>query len=176
MAVAITPFNFPASYTQTWFQQNQFDDGVDGEDYTGPFALRIRDGQFYVRSAGSTITDGTNGSSVNITPILDVEQALAGTVWVAIQADVDESLVLTNWAVITATTAAGVDEVGLDVTDPAAPFQNKLRLYIGKITSALGSFTIYQACRSAQRVTHGLYNGLAVKVFEPCSIHPDHTS
>jgi hypothetical protein len=134
--------------------------------------VRIVDGQWIVLSDLSSVTDGTNGSEIPLPGGFDVPNTFSGTTWIVLEADVDTELVLTNWTLTAATSAADAVEVE---TGGSPVAQTKLRLLIAIVSgdSATGP-TLYQCANTAQRITHGLLNGLAVKVFESAPVNPDY--
>lgn len=142
-----------------------------GEAFVHPWKLTTSlDGEtmkFKVSSAHSGITDGTNGSAIDISGAgLDVDVTISAEKYIVLEASVDASLVLTSWTLVAAA-LADADEV--KIVDNA---QTKLRLLIGKVTVGDGVATPWQALYSSVRIVNGVLNGTAVKVFAHASTHP----
>jgi len=117
-----------------------------------------------VSSFLSTITDGTNGTAIDISSAsFDTATSIATTKFIVLEADVDSTLALTNWT-LSAVDLADTAEVVMSGSIPDE--QTKIRLYIGKITIAAGVATVTQAITSAQRVANDMTNGVLTKVFE----------
>ena len=154
---------------------NGNDDGNTYGDAAGgfrhPFRVVINDGNWTVLSDLSSVTDGTNGTEITLPAGFDTPNAITGRVWIVLEADVDTDLVVSNWTLTAATSAADAAEVG---TGGSPVAQTKLRLLIAIVggLSADGP-ALFQCVNTAQRITHGLLNGLPVKVFEAAPVNPN---
>lgn len=146
--------------------------GGGSGSFTHPFklVLTVEGGVTSYTISPGTITDGTNGTNISLVGITDTPFAAAPG-YVVIQADVDASFVVTNWAHALVENAAEAAEVGL-TADPV-PVQNKVRLYIGHIAQEGDTFTLTQACITSQRISYGFDNGMATKVFSSAPTHPE---
>lgn len=119
----------------------------------------------------STITDGTNGSSINITGLNEF-LTKEGDVIVRLEIDTDLSQT-------TASIAVGVGEytgeVVFDLVE--ADVQIYADLFVGRVyketVDGNDVFTFTQCINTAQLLTHGLLNGAAVRVFCSHSVNPD---
>lgn len=153
-------------------------------EFSHPFKLStLVDGstlQWKVSSTGSTVMDGINGDMIDLGSAgaewasgaikFGVATTITASKLIVLQADVaEDTLEITDW------TLAAVDdaeEVGIDEGPP--PFQNKIRLLIGKVTVDTSpdpdTATATQACYSAQRIVHATLNGVVVKVFEDAPV------
>ena len=155
---------------------------------TIPFKLTtsISEGTMYwsVAQTNSSVMDGTNGDAIDLGPSgadwasgaikFNVETSISTTKYIVLKAAVDTDLVITDWT-LAAVDAADAVEVGDD--GGTSPVQEEIRLLIGKVTIDTSpdpdTITASQAVFSAQRITHGLLNGMAVKVFESAPIQID---
>lgn len=133
--------------------------------------------KFFVSSYGSTITDGTSGDSVVIAG-LDQPINLGTDNYVVLQAQIDQNLIPSSWELVYTTDVDACKEVEID---PSSLRQTLVRLYIGKIifqspSSGTGPDVpfIMQAIAEAQLLTHGLFNGICVRCFQPHPVHPSH--
>lgn len=136
-----------------------------------PFKLTaFQDGETYhwqVSSVLSTITDGTNGSNLSIAN-LDTDNAYSATKWIVVQATVTDLAV----GSLSVTAVDDPDEVGLDSSTP--PEQNTIRLLIGKVSIVEDAPVSEQFRFDAARLTYGFLNGILVRVFESCHVHPSY--
>jgi hypothetical protein len=145
--------------------------GSGGSEFSHPFQITtatVSSVAKYTVAKGA-IQDGTNGTPISLSGITETETtATAG--YVVIEADVDEDLVITSWAMAIKSTAAEAAEVGMTTTGTIR--QNKIRLLLGKLTLDGDVATAWQAQFSSVRITVGLLNGVAVKVFEDAPTYP----
>lgn len=122
-------------------------------------------------SWNSTITDGTNGSSISITGL---NEFLTSEGDVIVRLEID-----TNLNQTTASIAVGVGEyTGEVVFDPVeADVQIFADLFVGRVyketVDGNDVFTFTQCINTAQLLTHGLLNGAAVRVFCSHNVNPD---
>jgi hypothetical protein len=141
-----------------------------GETFSHPFKITtstVDDVAKYTVAKGA-ITDGTNGTAISLTGIIETTTtATAG--YVVLEADVDELLVITGWALAIKSTAAEANEVGMTTTGEIR--QNKIRLLIGKLTLDGAVATAWQAQFASVRIGRGILNGVEVKVFEHAPTH-----
>jgi hypothetical protein len=150
-----------------------------------PFKLtaRIESGTKYwkVSQERSSIIDGTNGDAIDLGPSgadwasgaikFDTDTAITATKYIVLKGAVSSTLVITDWT-LAAVDAADADEVGFDGDE-----QDEIRLLIGKVTIDTvpdpDTILASQAVFSPQRITHGLLNAAAVKVFDSAPIQID---
>lgn len=114
--------------------------------------------------AKGSIQDGTNGAAIDLSALLE-EETTATAGYVVIEADVDEDMVVSGWALAIHEDAADAAEVRY--TEVAPIRQDKIRLLIGKITLDEDDVpTAWQALFTSVRIIYGLQNGVALKLFE----------
>lgn len=153
-----------------------------------PFKLSISNNngtlEWRVSSNRSSITDGTNGDAVDLSPTgadwatgavkFDVDTAITATKYIVLKASVDPDLEVTDWT-LAAVNAADAVEVGTDAGPPIT--QDEIRLLIGKVTIDTAPdpdvVSVSQAVFSPQMITYGLTNGLPSKVFASAPIQID---
>ena len=140
------------------------------------------DVKYKVSSERSTITDGTNGPALDLSPSSTewasgalkfdtLSAAITDDTWVVLEADVDEDFLITDWTLAAKTTAEDAKEVGFNDPDPGDPvFQNKVRLIIGKIEFEDDVPSVTQATTQPQMIVDGLLNGKFVKLFTPAPL------
>lgn len=133
-----------------------------------PFKLSATETTFTVSSYLSTIIDGTNGNAISIGSAgFDSAIGYSGKKYVVLEATVDAGFGLSDWT-IKGVAQNDAKEVFIDDTlNPDR--QTKLRLLIGTVDNSRSEWA-EQFIFTAQRVTFGLLNGLAVKVFEPAGV------
>ena len=134
-----------------------------GKGGSAAFTLSVVSTTKFSVGAGS-ITDGTNGAVAF--SIGSAGEEKSGSGFVVISADVDASLECSNWAL----EVSGSAPQEVVMTESV---QTKVNLLIGKVGNVKGGLEVAQAISSSQRVTHGLMNGVAVRVFESAPTHPD---
>jgi hypothetical protein len=163
------------------------DDNIETSLLGHPFKIETRINpdtevaQYRVLDYGSSIIDGTNGALRTITGLADSTDA--GDGWAAadeklviVEVLLDSDLEITK-AEIKLIALAEFDlgefeEVIFNTDFP--PIQSKALLLIGKLVpNEDGGYDPHQSIMSAQRLTYGLLNGSAVKVFESAPSHPD---
>jgi hypothetical protein len=147
--------------------------GSGGGDFQHPFRITtsVVGGQPKYRVAKASIQNGTNGTLVNLSDIFEEDRdATAG--YVVLEADVSaESGGIENWAlVVKATPTDAAKEVEFTTTPPIS--QNKIRLFIGKLTVGDGVVTAWQAQFSSVRIGYSVVNGVPAYVFEDAPTHP----
>lgn len=120
----------------------------------------------YIIATGS-ITDGTNGDAIDLGGIIGTTHS-ASSGYVVISAVVDESLELSDWDVSVMTEA----DAAMECVIGSGSQQGGLRLLLGKLTPDSTGTTVSQALFTSVRVTHGILNGAAVRVFEAAPTHP----
>lgn len=171
--------NMPAPARQTAFGS------------TCPFRLEAISGStcyWRVSSTRSHIINGTNGPIVDLTDggadwkvggiTFDTLTEIAATRYICLQAAVS-SLATSDWELVAVdpATPSNADEVGIDEDSMSPTYGEQIwmRLLIGKIVYDAPSSTVvaHQAVFSPQRVTYGIFNAIACKVFEPAHIHRD---
>lgn len=130
-----------------------------------PFKITAETGTYTI-SSGS-ITDGTNGDAIDLAGIIETSHA-ASSGYVVISASVDSSLVVTSWGVAIEV-IGDTDEVLMTTSPPIE--QESIRLVIGKLAVSGDTITVSQALFTSVRITYGLINGVAVKVFEAAPTH-----
>jgi len=123
--------------------------------------------QWQVSSDRSTITDGTNGPAIDLSGVdFDTPVTVSADSWIVLEADVGEDFLVTDWMLAAKTTAEDAKELGFN--DPGDPvFQNKVRLYIGKIEFEDDVPSVTQATTQPQMIDFRLQNGTFVKAFFP---------
>ena len=146
---------------------------AEGDAIVLPFELSAAfdgtDWKWSVSSVLSTVTDGTNGLNIDLSAAgFDTGTIIAATKWIVLQADIDGSLVDSNWTLLAVDLA---DAIEVGVTSGA---QDKVRLLIGKITYVDDVATVTQHIFTAQRLAHGFLNTLLVRVFESAPVHADY--
>lgn len=142
-----------------------------GSDYPWKLSTRNNDGtlEWKVEREEGTITDGTNGSSIDITAAtFDTWTSITATKYIALEASVSTALALSSWT-LSAVDAADALEVGFDGTGEV---QDTIRLIIGKVTITSGAISHEQIAKDHQRVDYGFLNGVLVKVFNLQAINP----
>jgi hypothetical protein len=157
----VGPFETPASTPEF----------TGGETFT-PFKLTtsVVDGAAKYTIGKGSITDGTNGTAINLAGVTETAMS-ASAGYVVIEATVASDLTLSSWA---ASVVSESDAAEVRMTTSGTIRQDKIRLLIGKLTMS-GSpavATAAQACYTDQRITHGFLNGSMVKVFETAPTHP----
>ncbi len=139
-------------------------------DRAHPFKITtsIVDGELKYQLAKGSIQDGTNGTAIDLTGIIEANIDVTTAGYVVIEATVAADLTLSDWATLIIEDVTDTDEVKMTTADPLR--QEKLRLLIGKITLAVVEEieipTIWQAWFTSARVSHGFLNGSIVRVFE----------
>lgn len=159
--------------------------GGGSSSASGPFLLSTStiDGDltWKVSQNKSSVMDGTNGAAIDLGPAgvdwgggsikFGIPTTITATKFIVLEADVDADLVITHWT-LAAVDEADADEVRFTTTPPI--YQDKIRLLIGKVTVDTGATPptaiASQAVFSAQRISHGLLNGMAVKALDSAPI------
>jgi len=150
---------------------------LGGDDSTiFPFKITANNenATFRVSGKGSSITDGTNGSSILIND-LDEDIAISGDLYVVAEADVVGSDL--DIASFTIKMTSESEEVVITEEDEEAA-QSKLRLFIGKvyqesdIETGVLTTVVSQAVTNSYRTSFGFFNGTYVKLLEPAPTHP----
>jgi hypothetical protein len=130
--------------------------------------------KYQVSSNLSTITDGTNGPSVDLTAAgLDTEYSITQTSYVFLESNVDSDLVVTNWNIVD---SADIEDAKEIETSGSPIEQAYLRLLIGVVEVDTTGGTnklvrVYQNTNTAQRIAYDFFNGALVKILMPCFIH-----
>ena len=154
---------------------NNIDNDNGDNSKRHPFRVIAENGEWMLLSEFSTITDGTNGGMIDFesTSIkkMDTPYAYTETTWIVIEAEVDSALDLDNWEILAVTDYTDAEEVKTDNTPVE---QTRLRLLVAIVESSASGAQVIQCINTAQRVTHGLLNGLAVKVFESAPVNPNY--
>lgn len=175
------PYSSRTSYTEMTGGSPESTQGMSEPDSLAidrtrtPFKITVTDTgsgmTWRVSSELASITDGTNGPSIDLSGAgFDADISFSSEKYIALQADVSSSLVLSNW------TLAGVslsftDEVKITTS---APFrQEKLRLLIGRVAIVSGKPKAYQAVTTPKIIVTDFYQGMLCKVFSDHSFHPD---
>jgi hypothetical protein len=137
--------------------------------------------EWSVSSERSVITDGTNGSPVDLGPsgtawktgAIKFDTSTDGvteTTYIVLEADVDADLSVSDWTLAATTDPIEAREVVIEEPEEDEPERaTKARLYIGKIGIAEGIAAVTQAATLPQLIDHGFVNGMAARVFIP---HP----
>lgn len=140
-----------------------------GGGSSGPFLISVSkvgaDCKWQVSSAGSTITDGTSGDSLEISTY-NSPATFSATKYIVVEASV------TALAVSSLNIAAvdDPDEVGMAGTPPE---QDMIRLLLGKVSIVDGTPVAQQFLFTAARLTYGFLDGKIVRVFEAAPSHED---
>ena len=155
-------------YTETPISSTQ--KGITSANIDFPFKVSIvlvGGVSNYVVSAGS-ITDGTNGVSIPLPGIFEVNR-VASAGYVVIKATIDASLAHSGWGIAI---QSDTDEV-LIAGSPAR--QTEARLLLARIVSSGSppSLSANTAISTSQRLAHGFINGTFVRVFESAPTHKD---
>ena len=130
-----------------------------------PFKLVSSGEGWAVSSTGSTITDGTDGTSIAITG-LGTEQSGDGLV--AIKVSLDSNLDVTGAEVDVGTFSVEVNDDG-----GTPPTQIEAWLLVGRVTLTDGVYSFTQAIQEAQLLSHGLLNGMPFRGFMAAPVHTD---
>jgi hypothetical protein len=162
---SIGPFDIP----ETIYEGGA---GGGGEEFAHPFKLTasVVDEVPQVTIAAGSITDGSNGTAVDLAGVIDTAiTATAGHV--VIKATVDPAtLALSSWAAAIVSESDAAKEVVFNAASP--PGQTEIRLHIGKVAVADGVATVSQAQFTSVRIVYGILNGVAVRMFEAAPTHP----
>lgn len=149
--------------------------GIGDNANRHPFRVVAENGEWMLLSEFSTITDGTNGGMIDFestsTKKMDTPYTFTQTTWIVIEAEVDSALDLDNWEILAVTSYSNAEEVKTDNTPVE---QTRLRLLVAIVQDSASGPQVIQCINTAQRVTHGLLNGLAVKVFESAPVNPNY--
>jgi len=130
--------------------------------------------KYQVSSNLSTITDGTNGPTIDLSIAgFDTEYAVNQTSYVFLEAPVDSDLVISNWQILDSADIADANEIE---TSGSPIEQVYIRLLIGVVevdtTGGINKLVrVYQNTNTAQRIAYDFFNGALVKILMPCFIH-----
>lgn len=139
--------------------------GGDGSSANHPFKITVSGGTY--RIGKGSITDGANGDAIDLTGIIETDlSASAG--YVVISAQVDSALVITSWNV-SVVTSDDAKEVLMTTVAPVE--QEEIRLLIGRLDASGDAFDVTQMLFTSVRISYGLLNGVAVKVFDAAPTH-----
>ncbi len=129
-----------------------------------------------VSSDNSSITDGTNGTAVDITTSagaadgLDYETTYTTDSYILLEMDVAYAdLTISGFSVI----AVDGTDTTADEVEFAAGLVDKVRLLVGKVSFGDHGPECVQACDYPVICTTGILNGAAVRVFERHPLHMD---
>ena len=129
--------------------------------------------KFTVASERSTLTDGTNGTSIDLPPTgLDTPTPITGTRWIICEIDVDaaDGHALSNPTITSVADADDAREILVTGTPPA---QTKLRLLVGKIVFNDGVPSAIQGEDRPQVIDWAFFDGVEVKAFGSPQIDPE---
>jgi len=147
-----------------------------------PFSLSVAGATgaytWSVSATYSSVTDGTNGSRIDLSDggsdwaagaiEFGDNTAISATAYIVLEADVDSSLDVTNWTLAAVTDPS---EVSTDSGPPVT--QDKVRLLIGRVIFTDGVPAASQAVFAPQMLDFGFYNGLLVKLFTAAPVNKD---
>jgi len=136
-----------------------------------PFRLSVSNkkagAEWEVSAVFSTVTDGTNGDMFDLSNVeFDKKKDITTTQLIMLKAFVNEDLSVQSWELV-----ATLDEREVVMVDSK---QTEALLLIGKVFFDKGSAIAIQCIFTAQRLTHGLLNGVAVRVFDSAPVHADY--
>jgi len=140
------------------------------------------DYKWRVSSTDSTITEGTNGTAIDLSsgsskwtassPIkFDTDTTITVTSWIVLECAVDSSFILDDFTFKAVTKRANAQEVKFLTTGTLQ--QDTLRLLIGKVIFTSGVPRVVQAADRQQFVDYGLFNSRAIKCYNPPQLDPD---
>lgn len=135
-----------------------------GGIFRHPFKITVsfEEAGIKYKVAQGSITDGTNGTAISLSGILE-ENRSASQGYVVLSASVSSALVISGWALTIESSVENTKEV-LIAGDP--PAQTRIRLLLGKITIEEGQATVTQALFTSVVISTRLLNGVEVKTFD----------
>lgn len=124
-----------------------------------------------VDSNRSSVTDGSNGSAVNLsTAGFDSETTITGTKYIVLQCTINTETLAASSFSLAAVDIGNTDEAEFNMDGE----QTKARALIGKINFSGGSpqtATAIQALTWPLRLQYGIINGAPVRLFEAAPIN-----